>query len=115
MVEKSPSFAVQTHLHCEVKATPVNTVLVVHKLYHHTFILAFKISRKLSIIHTSFIRVLKEGVFGLATSFLFTSVSVDLGGTGFESSSGQLILRSLSVNLRIRFRDGFMMPSQFRG
>lgn len=52
------------------------------------------------------------------TSFLLTSVGAEVGSTGLGGggiSSGQFCLRKRSVNLRMRFRDGFMMPSQLRG
>lgn len=66
-------------------------------------------------MHTLLILVLREVGCGLATSFLLISVPAGFGGDTLGSSSGQLCLRSLSVNLRIRFRDGFMIPNQLRG
>lgn len=61
---------------------------------------------------------LRGGEGGLVTSFLLTSVGAEVGSTGLGgagTSSGQFCLRIRSVNLRTRFRDGFIMPSQLRG
>lgn len=60
----------------------------------------------------------RGGEEGLVTSFLLTSVGAEVGSTGLGGggiSSGQFCLLKRSVNLRMRFRDGFMMPSQLRG
>lgn len=83
-------------------------IIIIFFIQHHVI-------KRANYIHTLFILVLREVGSGLATSFLLISVPAAFGGGTLGSSSGQLCLRSLSVNLRIRFRDGFMIPNQFRG